>query len=33
MIEPGRYELACPPLELEGSDGGPARAVLLPLTG
>jgi len=28
-VEPGAYELACLPLKLEGSDGAPARAVLL----
>jgi arylformamidase len=28
-IEPGSYELVCLPLGLEGSDGAPARAVLL----
>jgi arylformamidase len=33
QVEPGEYELACLPLKLEGSDGAPARAVLLPLTG
>lgn len=27
-IEPGRYELACLPLKIVGSDGAPARAVL-----
>ncbi len=27
-VEPGSYELICLPLKLEGSDGGPARAVL-----
>lgn len=32
-VEPGEYELACLPLKLEGSDGAPARAVLLPLEG
>jgi ribose 5-phosphate isomerase B len=29
-IEPGQYELVCLPLRLEGADGAPARAVLLP---
>jgi RpiB/LacA/LacB family sugar-phosphate isomerase len=29
-IEPGEYELVCLPLRLEGADGAPARAVLLP---
>lgn len=28
-VEPGAYELVCLPLKLEGSDGAPARAVLL----
>jgi RpiB/LacA/LacB family sugar-phosphate isomerase len=28
-VEPGSYELVCLPLKLEGSDGAPARAVLL----
>ena len=28
-IEPGAYELICLPLRLEGSDGAPARAVLV----
>jgi arylformamidase len=28
-VEPGDYELVCLPLRLEGSDGAPARAVLL----
>ncbi len=28
---PGSYELACLPLRLTGGDGGPARAILLPL--
>lgn len=27
-VEPGRYELVCLPLLLEGSDGAPARAIL-----
>lgn len=27
--EPGRYELRCLPLRLEGGDGGPCRAVLV----
>lgn len=27
-VEPGRYELVCLPLPLEGSDGAPARAIL-----
>jgi arylformamidase len=27
-VEPGRYELACGPLKLAGSDGAPARVVL-----
>jgi arylformamidase len=27
-IEPGRYELACLPLKIVGSDGAPARAAL-----
>jgi arylformamidase len=30
-IEPGEYQLVCLPIRLEGSDGAPARAVLLPL--
>jgi arylformamidase len=30
-VEPGRYDLICLPLPLVGSDGAPARAVLLPL--
>jgi RpiB/LacA/LacB family sugar-phosphate isomerase len=28
-VEPGRYELICLPIRLEGSDGAPARAVLV----
>jgi arylformamidase len=28
-VEPGAYELVCLPLKLEGSDGAPARAILL----
>jgi arylformamidase len=28
-IEPGSYELVCLPLKLVGSDGAPARAVLI----
>jgi arylformamidase len=28
-VEPGPYELICLPLRLEGSDGAPARAVLI----
>jgi arylformamidase len=28
-VEPGHYRLLCLPLKLEGSDGGPARAVLM----
>jgi arylformamidase len=28
-IEPGAYDLVCLPLRLEGSDGAPARAVLI----
>ena len=28
-VEPGSYELVCLPLRLEGSDGAPARAILL----
>jgi arylformamidase len=32
--EPGRYELICLPLRLEGLDGAPVRAVLRrPATG
>lgn len=27
-VEPGRYELFCPPVKLAGSDGAPCRAVL-----
>jgi len=30
--EPGPYQLVCLPLKLVGSDGGPARAVLLRTT-
>lgn len=30
-VNPGRYELACLPLKIEGSDGAPARAALRPL--
>ena len=30
-IRPGRYELACLPIKLQGSDGAPARAVIRPL--
>jgi arylformamidase len=29
-VEPGAYQLACLPLKLIGSDGAPARAVLVP---
>jgi arylformamidase len=28
-VEPGRYELYCLPLKLVGSDGAPARAILI----
>lgn len=28
-VEPGQYELVCLPLRLEGSDGAPARAILV----
>jgi RpiB/LacA/LacB family sugar-phosphate isomerase len=28
-VEPGHYQLVCLPLRLEGSDGAPARAILL----
>jgi arylformamidase len=28
---PGRYELVCLPLRLEGGDGAPARALVRPL--
>jgi arylformamidase len=28
-IEPGPYNLACLPLRIVGSDGAPARAVLI----
>lgn len=28
-VEPGRYELVCLPLKIAGSDGAPARAVLI----
>jgi arylformamidase len=31
-VEPGPYQLVCLPLKLVGSDGGPARAVLLRTT-
>jgi arylformamidase len=30
-IAPGRYEMACLPLKIVGSDGAPARAALRPL--
>ena len=30
-VEPGQYQLVCLPLKLEGVEGAPARAVLLPL--
>ena len=30
-VKPGRYDLICLPLPLVGSDGAPARAVLLPV--
>lgn len=30
-VKPGRYELACLPLKIPGSDGAPARAVIRPL--
>lgn len=30
-IKPGRYELACLPIKLQGSDGAPARAVIRPI--
>jgi len=29
-VAPGRYELACLPLRIEGADGAPARALLRP---
>ena len=29
QVEPGAYRLICLPLKLAGSDGAPARAVLL----
>jgi arylformamidase len=29
-VEPGEYFLACLPLKLAGSDGSPARAILIP---
>ena len=29
-IKPGRYDLICLPLKIEGSDGAPARALLRP---
>ena len=29
-IEPGKYDLACLPLKIVGSDGAPARAALRP---
>jgi arylformamidase len=28
-VEPGRYQLVCLPLKLKGSDGAPARAILI----
>lgn len=31
QVTPGRYELACLPLKLIGSDGAPARAALRPI--
>ncbi len=31
-VKPGRYELACLPLRLEGLDGSPARAIVRPLS-
>jgi arylformamidase len=31
-VDPGRYELVCLPLRIAGSDGAPARALLLPLS-
>ena len=30
-VSPGRYRLVCLPLNLEGADGAPARAILEPL--
>jgi len=30
-IQPGRYELICLPIKVEGSDGAPARALLRPI--
>jgi hypothetical protein len=27
-VEPGEYELACPPIKVERSDGDPAKAIL-----
>ena len=29
-VPPGRYQLRCLPLRIQGGDGGPARALLLP---
>lgn len=29
LVDPGRYQLVCLPLRVEGSDGAPARAVLI----
>jgi arylformamidase len=29
MVDPGTYQLYCLPLKLVGSDGSPARAILL----
>ena len=30
-VKPGRYELICLPLKIQGSDGAPARAIVRPL--
>lgn len=30
-VEPGRYELVCLPLKVEGAEGAPARAIIRPL--
>jgi arylformamidase len=30
-VKPGRYELVCLPVKLQGADGAPARAILRPL--
>jgi kynurenine formamidase len=33
QVDPGIYELACLPIKITGSDGGPARAILRKMGG